>query len=493
MSSPSRGLRSAAGRLAPPGTRRRSALARLVDRGRADDAAYQAWIAAEEPLGLAPLADADTGPLVSVIVPAFNTPERYLTAMVDSVLAQTYRRWELCLVDGSTSAERSKAIAGQAGRDGRIRLVALPENLGIAANTNAGLEAATGSFIAFLDHDDTLAPFALNEVVAALGADPSIDLLYSDEDKLSDDGRRRSSPFFKPGWSPDLLLCVNYLAHLVVVRAGLVRSVGGLGAGYDGAQDYDLVLRIVETDPVVHHVARVLYHWRMGSGSTARASATKSYAQDAGCRALRDHLQRRGIPASVDAVSPGSTTYRVRYERAAEPAVHVATPRLALADLPADDLLLVEGGTGPDEGGWLRELTAVAVQPGVGVVAPLLRTPEGTIAGPGYSGTPEGLVPLFAGRSPDRWTWAGWTSWPRDVVAVGGCGVLRIGLAAELVAAGADLTAASLSLAAHRKGLRNVVWPFATLVRPGTLPPLVPAEPVSDPYANPNLGRMPAP
>src|SRR6267378_8434211 len=191
----------------PGGTRRRQAVIRLVDRSEAaENRAFQRWIAEVEPALAAPVVDAAGGPLISVVVPTYNTPDRYLVPLVDSVLAQTYVRWELCLADGSTDPERASAIAAQAGRDGRIRLHRLASHLGIAGNTNAGIGEARGEYIAFCDHDDTLAPFALNEVAAALRTDPGIDLFYSDEDKLSEDGTTRSHPFFKVGWSPALFL-----------------------------------------------------------------------------------------------------------------------------------------------------------------------------------------------------------------------------------------------------------------------------------------------
>ena len=506
-------LRSVVGQLAPPGTRRRAALTRLVDpRAAGDAAAYQDWIAHAEQHSAASLVDPSTGPLISLIVPAFNTPDRYLIPMVDSVIGQSYAKWELLLVDASTAPDRSAAILGQSARDERIRMLRLTENQGIAGNTNAGIDAAAGAYVAFLDHDDTLAPFALNEVAAALERSPNIDVFYSDEDKLNEQGDSRSDPFFKPGWSPDLFLSVNYLAHFVVARTTLVRSIGGIRRGYEGAQDYDFLLRVLEHGPNIHHVARISYHWRKAEGSTARDPGKKAYAEDSGCRALRDHVARSGIHAAVELISPQSTTYRLRYDLPHRPDVHVGgtvalplhvgllqegTDGLRLSELPAGDALLslpasdivliLEVPGRPDGRNWLTELAAVALQPGIGVVAPALRSPGGAGAGVGYAVAQGRLWPLFAGESPDRWTPAGWPDWPRNVAAVGGCGVLTVGLARELLAGGAQLGVVSLSLAAHRLGLRNLHWPFAGIVTPSVLQPLTMEEPIDDPYLNPNL------
>jgi hypothetical protein len=494
MGTHSKGLRSAVGRLAPPGTRRRSALARLVDRrGTEQDGSYQDWIARAEDDAASPVVDPALGPLISVVVPAFNTPDRYLTPMVDSVIRQSYPRWELCLVDASSDPDRARAMVRESSRDDRIRLIQLNENRGIAGNTNAGIDAARGDYLAFLDHDDTLAPFALNEVTAALQKAPDIDLFYSDEDKLSDRGDRRSLPFFKPGWSPDLFLSVNYLAHFVVARTTLVRAVGGLRTGYEGAQDYDFVLRALEQAPRIHHVPRVSYHWRMAEGSNARDPSRKAYAEEAGCRALREHVARMGIPATVEPATHQSTTYRLRYELPHRPDVHVVGGAEELQSLPAGDIvLMVEAEGTPEDPHWLEELSAVASQPGVGLVAPALHTPDGESAGIGYAAAGGRLVPLLAGERLDRWTPAGWPAWPRNLVAVGGCAVLTVGLARELLAGGAKLGIVPLSLAAHRGGRRNVHWPFAGFVTSSKLGPLGLDEPVEDPYANPNLA-LPAP
>jgi hypothetical protein len=195
-----------------------------------------------------------------------------------------------------------------------------------------------------------------------------------------------------------------------------------------------------------------------------------------------------GIPATVEPATPDSTTYRLRYDVPHRPQVHVVAAAEELQPLAAGDVvLIVELEGAPEDPRWLEELAAVASQPGVGVVAPALHTPTGASAGIGYVARGQHLWPLFAGEPLDRWTPAGWPAWPRNLVAVGGCAVLRAGLARELLAEGAELGIVSLSLAAHRRGLRNVHWPFAGFVTSSELEPVDLEEPVEDPYASPNL------
>ena len=234
-----------------------------------------------------------------------------MDGLIDSVRRQLYENWELCIADGSTDPAASEYIQRLARSDARIRYRKI-SNGGIAHNTNEALALSAGVFVAFLDHDDVLSRYALAEVVVALDSVPGADVVYSDEDKLSDDGRRRQAPFFKPDWSPELLLCVNYITHLVVVRASLIQRIAGVRDGYEGAQDYDLLLRATEAATSVVHVQKVLYHWRLADGSTAKGVGEKGYADDAGQRALADSLGRRGLSADVGA-GAGPTSYRARF------------------------------------------------------------------------------------------------------------------------------------------------------------------------------------
>jgi GT2 family glycosyltransferase len=260
-------------------------------------------------------------PVISLVVPVYNTPEEYLSPMVDSVLAQTYGKWELCLANGGSTAPHVRPFLNRlAEQDARVKVVHLAQNLGIAGHSNAALALATGEFIGLLDSDDVLMPHALFEVARALNDAPETDLIYSDEDHVDDTGRDRWSPFFKPDWSPDLLLSVNYVCHFGVYRRSLVEAIGGFRSSYDGSQDYDLVLRFTEQTDRIVHLPSILYSWRAIPGSTARDIMAKPYAVDAARRAIADALQRRGVAGHVEpGFVPGR--WRVRYELRGQPAV----------------------------------------------------------------------------------------------------------------------------------------------------------------------------
>jgi GT2 family glycosyltransferase len=252
-------------------------------------------------------------PKISILVPVYNAPEPYLAAMIDSVLAQTYDHWELCIADDrSTSPHVKKVLDEYAASDARIRLIYRTENGHISAASNSALEIATGEFVALLDHDDLLAPDALFHNVLALNREPDLDMLYSDEDKIDEDGRRRDV-FFKPEWSPDRFLAQMYTSHFSVYRTSLVRAVGGFRAGFEGSQDYDLVLRLTERTNRIHHIPRVLYHWRIHAGSTASSMDTKTYAEVAAVRAIREALERRDEPGTVEPIASLPGSYVIRY------------------------------------------------------------------------------------------------------------------------------------------------------------------------------------
>jgi GT2 family glycosyltransferase len=260
-------------------------------------------------------------PVISLVVPVYNTPEEYLSPMVDSVLAQTYGKWELCLANGGSTAPHVRPFLNRlAEQDARVKVVHLAQNLGIAGHSNAALALATGEFIGLLDSDDVLMPHALFEVVRALNEEPRTDLIYSDEDKVDETGGVRWDPFFKPDWSPDLLLSMNYVCHFGVYRRSLVEAIGGFRRSYEGSQDYDLVLRFTERTDRIIHLPSVLYSWRVIPGSTAGGEMAKPYAVDAARRAIADALQRRGVAGHVEpGCAPGR--WRVRYELRGQPAV----------------------------------------------------------------------------------------------------------------------------------------------------------------------------
>lgn len=237
-------------------------------------------------------------PKFSIAVPLYNTNETLLREMIDSVRAQTYADWELCLADGSTdSTDRGKIVEGY--QDPRIRYRKLEKNEGISGNTNAAIAMAGGDWIAFLDHDDTLAPQALYAYAKCINRSPETDFLYSDEDKMDEKGRKHFDPFFKPDFSPHLLLSNNYITHFTAVRKTVLDEIGPLDSSYDGAQDYDLILRATEKARKVQHVPDILYHWRALSQSTASSPGAKVYTSDAGRRAVEAAMKRRGIDAQV--------------------------------------------------------------------------------------------------------------------------------------------------------------------------------------------------
>jgi GT2 family glycosyltransferase/glycosyltransferase involved in cell wall biosynthesis len=412
------------------------------------EAAYPAWIAAVEPGAAALQAQRAAAPqlparpLISLITPVFNPPVAALEAMLASVRAQTYDRWELCLADASTAEEVRAALARAAAGDGRIKLRTLGENRGISGNSNAALDMAAGDFVLILDHDDALAPDALFEVVRALGERPDADIVYYDEDKITEDGAQRHSPWFKPsGHSPDLLLSTNYLMH-GVFRRSLVAQVGGFDPAADGAQDWDLALRLTERTSKIVHIPRVLYHWRQVPGSASRDANAKPWALAGQEHALRGHLERTGphgaqvvrlSPSDLRVAWPTSgrlvsiiipsrdkvdllraclssifaqTSYpsyevlivdngseeprtlayyeelradeRVRVIPFAEPFNWSRANNRGAAEARGDLLLFLNNDTEARDAGWLTELAGWTERPEVGVVGCRLVRPDGT-------------------------------------------------------------------------------------------------------------------
>jgi GT2 family glycosyltransferase/SAM-dependent methyltransferase len=271
-----------------------------------DPARYQRWIEENEPspdeLDRQRL-DAERLPYrphISVVIPAFNTPPSILREALDSVVSQTYDHWELCLaLGGSGETEQARIIQDYASHEKRIKAKILGTNRGISANSNAALQLASGEFVVLLDHDDTLAPFALYEVAKCINETKDVDFIYSDKDMLSEDGSRRFSPLFKPDWSPESMLGANYLTHLNAIRRSLIEEVGGFDPRTDGAQDWDLFLRVVEKTDRIAHIEKVLYHWRESPTSVARGIHKKPYAHASQVRAVVGHLQRQGLPAEA--------------------------------------------------------------------------------------------------------------------------------------------------------------------------------------------------
>jgi GT2 family glycosyltransferase len=268
----------------------------------------------------------------SVVTPVWNTPGRFLREMIESVLAQTYADWELCLAHAPAHTdETSKILQEYTARDSRIRVTWLPDNLGIAGNSNAALTMATGDFVAFLDHDDRLARTALFEMARAIQGHLNADVLYSDEDKIDEGGKRRSDHHFKPSWSPQTLLGQNYITHLLVVRRDLLDRIGGFRPGYDGSQDHDLVLRATLLAREIIHVPRVLYHWRIHGDSVAQHAGAKIYAYEAGRQAVADQFKRLQVQGAVElGWVPGTYRFRPRPGRRAAVSI-ILTGRSSLS------------------------------------------------------------------------------------------------------------------------------------------------------------------
>jgi GT2 family glycosyltransferase len=273
----------------------------------------------------------DYRPRISIVLPVHDPEPAWLRGALDSVRSQLYPNWQLCIVDDGCTREDIRRVLLDVQADPRIDLVRLDPSAGISAASNVGLQRAEGEFVGFLDHDDALKPNALFEVVNLLNSRRDLDYVYSDEDKAEPSGWL-TDPFFKPDWSPDLLMSVNYVTHFSVYRTEVVRAVGGLRPEFDGSQDYDLVLRVTEATDQVAHIPLPLYSWRKVPGSAAAHLDFKAYAYEAGTRALEAALRRRGQQGSVERGLVRGR-YRVRYSIRGTPRVVVIVPTRDRLDL----------------------------------------------------------------------------------------------------------------------------------------------------------------
>ncbi len=267
-------------------------------------------------------------PKLSFVVPLYKTPEKYLRRLTESFQEQTYSNWELCFSDGSgAQSPLTELLKELTAKDNRIKYVSHEESLQISENTNSAIEIATGDFIAFADHDDELTPNALFECVKAINEKPQTLVIYTDEDKMSMDGHKFFQPHFKPDYNPDLLCTVNYICHLFVVSRKVIEKVGGLRSEFDGAQDYDFVLRCVEAvkDEEICHIPKILYHWRCHEDSTAENPESKLYAFEAGRRAVQAHYERTGIHAEVFK-GEYLGLYRTKFIRDHDPLISIIIP-----------------------------------------------------------------------------------------------------------------------------------------------------------------------
>jgi len=264
-------------------------------------------------------------PKISIIVPTWNTPENFLTEMIQSVLNQTYPNWELCVADGASNNNTKEVLKKYAQSDNRIKVKFLNKNKGIAGNSNEAIMISTGDYVALLDHDDVLTSDALYEVVRSINQYSDADFLYSDEDKISEDSKKFFDPHFKPDFSPDMLRSYNYICHLCVIKKNLLDKVGYFREGFEGSQDYDLFLRCTEQARRIVHIPKILYHWRSTQESVSRNSNAKPYAFESAKKALKEHLQRLNLKGDVfHAETLGC--YRIKYEIFNFPKVSIIIP-----------------------------------------------------------------------------------------------------------------------------------------------------------------------
>lgn len=304
---------------------------RLSERMEPEEVPYGSWYEAHkvrpEELKRQSMHQFPYAPLISVVVPAYHTPEVFLREMVDSLRNQSYPNWELCIANASPEDQEMGSILKEyTDQDSRIRVKELAENLGIAENTNVAFGLATGEFVGLLDHDDLLAPDALYEIVKLLNEDESYDVVYTDEDKVTTDLSEHFQPHLKPGFNLDLLRSNNYICHFFVVRRTLVEKTGGFRKEFDGAQDYDFIFRCMEGARKIGHVPRILYHWRTHKASTADNPASKMYAFEAGKKAIEGNLARSGIKGAVVRHTPDYGFYDVTYPLQGEPLISIIIP-----------------------------------------------------------------------------------------------------------------------------------------------------------------------
>ncbi|MFM7207901.1 MAG: glycosyltransferase [Planctomycetaceae bacterium] len=512
----------------------------------ATPAEYAAWIVAREvplerqrPLrrrGAAPRAEGP--PLVSVLIPVYRVKTRFLVRTLESLAAQTFTNWEACLACAAPDdAANRRVLEEWASRDPRFRVAFLEANGGISANSNAALEMARGEFIALLDHDDELAPFALERMAEAIAAEPEADFLYSDKDSIDEDSTLRQNALFKPEWSPEILWSVNYLTHFNVIRRRIALQIGGFRSETDGAQDWDIFLRACSQSRRVVRVPGVHYHWRIHAASTSTGIAAKPYALDGQLRALQDHAARLGLAATV--VPNDDSGFHLRWTPPAE-GVHVVvdavgcdssraaeTARLAVAAFPsgsgrvtvitdATDVPRTEGvetiqGTAADRArlanavvarslddtrtvvfvsGNVRDVTAgglaelacwTTCHPEIGFASGLVLDASGHVVEAGLVVDNGGSgSPMFRGSPLRQWGWFGGPLWYRNCTAAS---PWAVAVSADCwVAAGGfderlDWQSAFVDLcrSIHRDGRRGVVNPHARVTLHEVALPPVPA------------------
>ena len=259
-------------------------------------------------------------PKISIIVPMYNTKEKYLKELIDSIINQTYKNWELCLSDGSD--EKKDYVERLVNADERIKYKFLNANKGISENSNEALKLATGDYIALLDHDDILPAFSLFEVVKTINTDKEAEFIYTDEDKLLEEKENRMGPHFKQDYAPDTFMSYNYICHFSIFKKNLMERIGGFRKEFDGSQDYDIIFRATEQANRIIHIPKILYHWRINENSVALSAEAKPYAYEAAKKAIKAHLNRIGLNANVEDTRIIGL-YKVNYEIVGTPKVSI--------------------------------------------------------------------------------------------------------------------------------------------------------------------------
>lgn len=477
-------------------------------------------------------------PLISILMPVYNVEEKWLRKAIESVLVQSYSHWEFCIADDRSPAPHIRRVLDEyAAADKRFKVVFRDQNGHISAASNSALELAAGEFTCLLDHDDEFAPHALYFVVKEINEFPETDMLYSDEDKIDIRGNR-SSPSFKPDWSPDLFYSLNLITHLSVYRTSILRNIGGFRMGFEGSQDYDLGLRVSEQiDPShIRHVPRILYHWRSIPGSVALDSSEKDYAHDRARKSIAEHFQRTGIDAEV--VRGYRELHRVKYalpqpppivsvilmgsdttiEFGTEPdysAIEIiragkdfANSNAAAKEAVGSLLCFLDLTTTARDPSWLKELASIAIQKEIGAVGPKISYPNGRIKSAGIiSGIDKGVGRAHHGAASHRLGNFFRLRVAQNVSALPvDCLVIRKEVFDSLGGFDADAFPKSyadvdLCFRLVDKGYRNVWTPWARLIQPNELefregPELDilkarwPTYFERDPFYNPNLASQ---
>lgn len=511
------------------------------------DKNYMEWVERTEVYSWSKRTKLKYQPKISIVVPVFNPPAKYFLPMIYSVVGQTYDEWELILVNASTKSESRDRTNEAQQIDRRIKIINLSSNKGIAGNTNEGIQHASGEYIGLLDHDDLLAPEALYEMVLGIQERPKTGLVYSDEDKITANGEERFDPHLKPDWSPHLLRELNYLNHFTLIKKDLINAIGGYRRGFDGAQDYDLYLRLADQKPEVVHIPKVLYHWRTAETSTANNFAAKKGVLNAGVKAIHEHLERNNQLGSVEAIDKQPGFYEVQYTLAPmqsativilpspiksqykllvetvitkaknskinveiianeliEP-ISVLKPKNviikyldsteeeaylqhAVTKSEADITIVINAAVIPRTKRWLEGLIGLLTQAtDIGAVTPIiLETDNKTIVDAGYVKQNDQLKPLFKGQQLGSHTYLGNTDWVRNIDATSGRYlVTRKSTLNDYLSSikGQKFTFIGYSKYLREKNLSTVLWPFVELTYVGELFPST----IQTEYSNPSL------